>query len=86
MQTPRFFNTAGPVNCEDHYCLPPLQRSHLEKLDWNRPGTLWTPAARIRGISSFLTAAANAPGKRRFSAGRTPGMDGRLRYRGCKDQ
>lgn len=22
----RFFNTAGPVNCEDHYCLPPLER------------------------------------------------------------
>ena len=22
----RFFNTAGPVNSEDHYCLAPLQR------------------------------------------------------------
>jgi hypothetical protein len=22
----RFFNTAGPVNCAEHYCLPPLQR------------------------------------------------------------
>ncbi len=22
----RFFNTAGPVNCDDHYCLPPLER------------------------------------------------------------
>jgi hypothetical protein len=22
----RFFNTAGPVNCADHYCLPPLER------------------------------------------------------------
>jgi hypothetical protein len=22
----RFFNTAGPVNCDKHYCLPPLSR------------------------------------------------------------
>ncbi len=22
----RFFNTAGPVRCEDHYCVPPLER------------------------------------------------------------
>lgn len=26
----RFFNTAGPVNPEDHYCLPPLERFHLD--------------------------------------------------------
>ena len=26
----RFFNTAGPVNCEDHYCLEPLSRFDLE--------------------------------------------------------
>ena len=25
----RFFNTAGPVNCRDHYCLPPLERFDL---------------------------------------------------------
>jgi len=25
----RFFNTAGPVNCADHYCLPPLSRFNL---------------------------------------------------------
>jgi len=25
----RFFNTAGPVNCEDHYCLAPLERFDL---------------------------------------------------------
>ncbi|MCX6698845.1 MAG: ATP-binding protein, partial [Methanomicrobiales archaeon] len=25
----RFFNTAGPVNCQDHYCLPPLSRFDL---------------------------------------------------------
>lgn len=26
----RFFNTAGPVNPEDHYCLPPLERLDLD--------------------------------------------------------
>jgi hypothetical protein len=25
----RFFNTAGPVNCQIHYCVPPLQRFDL---------------------------------------------------------
>ncbi len=28
----RFFNTAGPVNCADHYCLPPLQRFKLPEI------------------------------------------------------
>ncbi|MEM7029314.1 MAG: ATP-binding protein [Chloroflexota bacterium] len=28
----RFFNTAGPVNPEDHYCLPPLGRLDLDDL------------------------------------------------------
>lgn len=28
----RFFNTAGPVNCEDHYCLPPLERLKLNEV------------------------------------------------------
>ncbi len=28
----RFFNTAGPVNCKDHYCLPPLERFNLEDI------------------------------------------------------
>ncbi len=28
----RFFNTAGPVNCTDHYCLPPLQRFNLPEI------------------------------------------------------
>jgi len=28
----RFFNTAGPVKCEDHYCLPPLERLDLEEV------------------------------------------------------
>jgi len=30
MKTPRFFNTAGPVISDDHYCLPPLERLNLE--------------------------------------------------------
>ncbi|MBS3778758.1 MAG: AAA-like domain-containing protein [Desulfovermiculus sp.] len=29
----RFFNTAGPVNCQDHYCLPPLQRFDLPEME-----------------------------------------------------
>jgi hypothetical protein len=28
----RFFNTAGPVNCEDHYCLSPLTRFNLDEI------------------------------------------------------
>jgi DNA polymerase III delta prime subunit len=28
----RFFNTEGPVNCADHYCLPPLTRFDLEEV------------------------------------------------------
>ncbi|HET6387131.1 MAG TPA: hypothetical protein VFJ58_27400 [Armatimonadota bacterium] len=28
----RFFNTSGPVNREDHYCLPPLERWDLEEI------------------------------------------------------
>lgn len=28
----RFFNTAGPVNCKDHYCLPPLSRFDLPEI------------------------------------------------------
>lgn len=28
----RFFNTAGPVNCTDHYCLPPLNRFDLPEV------------------------------------------------------
>ena len=29
----RFFNTAGPVNSQDHYCLPPLQRFDLPEIE-----------------------------------------------------
>ncbi len=28
----RFFNTAGPVNAQDHYCLPPLERFDLDEV------------------------------------------------------
>lgn len=28
----RFFNTAGPVKCTDHYCIPPLERFALEEI------------------------------------------------------
>ncbi len=29
----RFFNNAGPVNCADHYCLPPLKRFDLLEIE-----------------------------------------------------
>ena len=29
----RFFNTEGPVNCQDHYCLPPLSRLDMEDVE-----------------------------------------------------
>ncbi len=28
----RFFNTTGPVNCQKHYCLPPLERFDLDEI------------------------------------------------------
>jgi len=28
----RFFNTAGPVNCDKHYCLPPIERFNLKEI------------------------------------------------------
>jgi hypothetical protein len=28
----KFFNTAGPVNPADHYCLPPLARIRREEI------------------------------------------------------
>ena len=28
----RFFNTAGPVNLADHYCIPPLERFDLDEI------------------------------------------------------
>jgi hypothetical protein len=27
----KFFTTEGPVNCQDHYCLPPLERFDLDE-------------------------------------------------------
>ncbi|MCP4697584.1 MAG: ATP-binding protein, partial [Gammaproteobacteria bacterium] len=29
----RFFNNAGPVNCDMHYCLPPLERFDLTEIE-----------------------------------------------------
>ncbi len=28
----RFFSTAGPVKCSDHYCLPPIERFSLQEI------------------------------------------------------
>lgn len=32
MAVSRFFNTEGPVNCDAHYCLPPLERIDLSEI------------------------------------------------------
>ena len=32
MAVSRFFNTEGPVNCDDHYCLAPLERIDLPEI------------------------------------------------------
>jgi len=28
----KFFNTAGPISTDDHYCIPPLSRFDLEEI------------------------------------------------------
>ncbi len=33
MTVERFFNTAGPVNCENHYCLSPIHRFNLDEVE-----------------------------------------------------
>lgn len=32
MNTPRFFNTSGPVNGKDHYCIPPISRIDTKRI------------------------------------------------------
>jgi hypothetical protein len=29
----KFFNTAGPVKCEYHYCLDPLSRFDMDEIE-----------------------------------------------------
>lgn len=31
--TERFFNNAGPVDCQQHYCIPPLERFDLSEIE-----------------------------------------------------
>ena len=54
----RFFNTAGPVDCERHYCLPPLQRIDLDEvlmlIEQQKYFVLHAP--RQTGKTSFLLA------------------------------
>ena len=58
MPDKRFFNTEGPVNCEDHYCLPPLERVDLsgilELIDQKKYFVLHAP--RQTGKTSCLLA------------------------------
>ncbi len=57
----RFFNTAGPVNCQDHYCLPPLSRFDLPEIltliSQKKYFVLHAP--RQSGKTSFLLACAD---------------------------
>ena len=54
----RYFNTAGPVRCEKHYCLPPLERFDLgeilELIDAEKYFVLHAP--RQTGKTSCLLA------------------------------
>ncbi len=54
----RFFNTAGPVDCERHYCLPPLERLNLnyvlQLIDQQKYFVLHAP--RQTGKTSVLLA------------------------------
>ncbi|MEW5987480.1 MAG: AAA-like domain-containing protein [Chloroflexota bacterium] len=54
----RFFNTAGPVNPQDHYCLPPLERFDLDEIlrliDQKKYFVLHAP--RQVGKTTFLLA------------------------------
>ncbi len=54
----RFFNTEGPVNCDKHYCLPPLERIDLAEvlslIDRERYFVLHAP--RQTGKTSCLPA------------------------------
>lgn len=54
----RFFNTAGPVDCERHYCLPPLHRIDLDEvlllIEQQKYFVLHAP--RQTGKTSFLLA------------------------------
>jgi hypothetical protein len=54
----RFFNTAGPVRCEVHYCLPPLTRFDLDQvlmlIDQQKYFVLHAP--RQTGKTTYLLA------------------------------
>jgi hypothetical protein len=54
----RFFNTAGPVRCEHHYCLPPLTRFNLDEvlmlIDQQKYFVLHAP--RQTGKTTYLLA------------------------------
>jgi len=54
----RFFNTAGPVNAEDHYCLPPLERFDLFEIEMliTQKKYFVLHAPRQTGKTSYLLA------------------------------
>ena len=56
----RYFNTEGPVEADDHYCIPPLERVNLDEIlrliEWKKYFVLHAP--RQTGKTSVLKALA----------------------------
>ncbi len=54
----RYFNTTGPVNCQKHYCLPPLERFDLDEIITlvRREKYFVLHAPRQTGKTSYLLA------------------------------
>lgn len=57
----RIFNTTGPVRCEEHYCLPPLERFDLDDILWliEQEKYFVLHAPRQTGKTSYLLALQN---------------------------
>ena len=57
----RFFNTTGPVNCEEHYCLPPLERFDIDEIEMliAQKKYFVLHAPRQTGKTSYLLALAD---------------------------
>lgn len=57
----RYFNTVGPVNCQYHYCLPPLGRLNMAEIErlLAKQKYFVLHAPRQTGKTTFLYALAN---------------------------
>ena len=52
-----FFNTEGPVEAKDHYCIPPLERIDLDEIlrliAWKRYFVLRALAERLNADGEY---------------------------------